>query len=208
MDLKSQLEREIADLEAEVRGDKNKKLVQEKTEKSLLKQEELRKKMEAREKHLRENFDENELLKSQRGVKIDAEKDGIKYQFFKWFLPLVFKPKSKPDSYINTIFLEIKTTVRSTVLECFPKVLDFGTIPVGYKKIKQIELQNLGQKPMNLKQELLPLYCGFNFLNVLHRLEPGGKAVCSIDFQPEKADEFEQVLKIFDHFAVNILLKG
>ena len=102
-------------------------------------------------------------------------------------MPVLFKPKEKPDTYINVIYLEINTCVRSTCFYSDKKVIDFGTIPVKYKKNISFELNNNFAEELNLKMQMLPLYCGFQFLNILKPLAPQDKAIYSVSFQPEYA---------------------
>ena len=154
------------------------------------------------------NFDVNKILEEKGGKMKKITENNINYQFFKWLIPLYFKPLNEPDTFISKIFLEVNTCVRTSSLICNKTELDFGTIALGYKCIKNIELENKGDKVMDLKMDILPLYSGFQLLTVLTPLEVGEKKIFSISFEPEDAKDYLENLKIYSENSINLVLKG
>ena len=154
------------------------------------------------------NFDIDKILEEKGGKMHKITENNINYQFFKWLIPVYFKPLNEPDTFISKLFLEVNTCVRNPSLICNKIELDFGTIALGYKNIKNIELENKGDKIMDLKMDILPLYSGFQLLTVLTPLEVGEKKVFAISFDPEYAKNYLENLKIYSENSINLVLKG
>ncbi len=66
-------------------------------------------------------------------------------------MPVLFKPFKKPDTYMSKIYIEINTCVKTATLLSDVAIIDFGTIPLGYREIRTFTLKNIGKKTMDLK---------------------------------------------------------
>ena len=78
------------------------------------------------------------------------------------------------EAEVSSTFLEIRTaTVLRTLVPVGGEVLDFGEIPVAFKKILEILIKNHGEKPEVLSMESLTPFGGFTVLNALRAIGPG-----------------------------------
>jgi hypothetical protein len=97
---------------------------------------------------------------------------------------LYFKQPENTDTEIKALFIEARTvTVKRTLV---PNVdsLEFGEIPVAFKKTQEILLKNIGEKEETLRMEPLTPFGGFSVLNALRTVKPGETKAVVIQFEP------------------------
>lgn len=92
---------------------------------------------QARLKALEDSFDRTAILRSMGGRLTDFEQehDSKRTQHYSWLLPIYFRCTNPGASdAVKTLFLEVRTTTVPKTLVPNTDVLDFGEIPVAFKK--------------------------------------------------------------------------
>ena len=171
--------------------------------------EELRKQMDDIKETKKRDFDADKTLSNYGGNSKTLLYDESKsLQVYRWLIPMLFKPVQEPDTATAKIFIEVQTFVKAPILFCDKAVIDFGIVPVGFKKVETITIQNKGNKEMSLLMDVLPMSSAFNFLSILKCIEPGQAKNFAISFEPINAQKFHETMKIYAENSVNITLKG
>ena len=103
---------------------------------------------QARLKALEDAFDREAVLKSMGGrlTDFEAENSSSRTQHYDWLLPVYFR-STEPGAgdTIKTLYLEVRTTTVPKTLVPNTDVLEFGEIPVAFKKTQEILIKNVGQ---------------------------------------------------------------
>lgn len=131
-------------------------------------------------------------------------------QNYKWNLPCYFKFNSPEINYpLETLFMEINTTTITQSLVASTRLLDFGDIAVGFKKVEEVILTNNSSATEDLHFELMPTFGGFAVLNAMRTIRPGQSRKLLVQFEPNYEKPFEEKLKVFTHSkTVTIYLQG
>lgn len=86
---------------------------------------------------LEDSFDKKSVLSAMGGRVIDFEMENksTRTQHYDWLLPVYFR-SSEPGSneQVKTLYLEVRTTTVPKTLVPNTNVLEFGEIPVAFKK--------------------------------------------------------------------------
>lgn len=77
------------------------------------------------------------------------------------------------NDVIKTLYLEARTTTVPKTLIANTDVLEFGEIPVAFKKIQEILVKNIGLLEETLSLQPLTPYGGFSILNAMRTIKPG-----------------------------------
>ena len=171
--------------------------------------EEINKELIERKEEKRKLFKKEDVIRSFGGeFKNLIYKSDKTFQYYRWLVPIVFKPIDEPDTATSVVYLELKTYVKAPILFCDRAEINFGRIPVGFKKVDHILIRNNGDREMELLMDVLPLSSSFNFLSVLKKIAPGEEKNFSISFEPIKVHTFCENLKIYAENSINIQLKG
>lgn len=194
---------------------KTKKELEEEQQLQLQIQEEERQKREAEEEERRrieDEFDANEALRKIGGRLEEFDEgdnsNGVS-QHYTWLIPCYFRPVSEPETSRSAIYVEVNTVCTSKILVADRSVLDFGEISVGFRKIEELLITNLGDKEADLRMDLLPLFGGFHVLNALRKVKPGKTCNVVIQFEPHNQQDFKETLRIFcKESSISIKLKG
>ena len=132
-----------------------------------------------------------------------------KAQHYDWLIPLFFKDTSKPVNEIKKTFLEVRTITVTRTLISQEEIVDFGEVPVAFRKTHEILIKNIGEIEQPLKMEALPLYGGFAVLNARRTLQPGETKPILVEFNPFTQQIYEEKLKLFsDTTVASVTLKG
>lgn len=131
-----------------------------------------------------------------------------KLQTFKWLIPVTFKGENEPDAYSSSTFIEISTAVKNQILFVDRKVIDFGDVVIGTRRIEQFTLRNGSERPMNLKMDVTSLFSGFEFLGCLKEIPPGASKTFNVAFEPQDECVSTETIIFFDTNSVAITLKG
>jgi len=96
--------------------------------------------------------------------------------------------------------------------------LDFGEIPVAFRKVKnvflpyqtqEVLLKNVGYRDETLRMEALTPFGGFSVLNALRTIKPGETKAVVVQFEPFNQQIYEEKLMIYSNFTVvSVVLKG
>ena len=62
--------------------------------------------------------------------------------------------------------------------------MEFGEIPVAFKKTQEVLLKNIGYTEETLRMEPLTPFGGFSVLNALRTIKPGETKAIVIQFEP------------------------
>lgn len=82
-------------------------------------------------------FDRTSVLESMGGSvnNFDQELVSARTQHYDWLLPVYFRPmEAQAGDLVKTLFLEVRTTTVPKTLVPNTDVLEFGEIPVAFKK--------------------------------------------------------------------------
>lgn len=74
---------------------------------------------------------------------------------------------------MKVLYLEARTTTVKRTLVPSTEQLEFGEIPVAFRKTQEILLKNVGYRDETLRMESLTPFGGFSVLNALRTLKPG-----------------------------------
>ena len=158
------------------------------------------------------NFNQVEELRKLGGRKLDFYNDDPKRrsQHYDWVIPMFFKDTSKPDNTeLKKTFLEVRTITLSRSLVPNEEVVDFGEVPVAFRKTHEVLIKNIGDTEQALKMEPLTPYGGFAVLNARRSLAPGDTKPILVEFNPFTQQIYEERLKLYsDTTVTSVLLKG
>ena len=89
------------------------------------------------------------------------------------------------------------------------QILDFGEIPVAFRKTQEILIKNTGSMDEQLQLQALTPFGGFSVLNAVRMIRPGETKPVVVQFEPHAQQIFEErVILSSDHTMVSVLLKG
>lgn len=145
-------------------------------------------------------FDMKGELAKLGGYMEEFEVKGFQSQHYTWLVPCYFKPMDEPETARSTMFVEITTVTTSKILIADKAEIDFGEVAVGFRKVEELLITNLGKTEATLKMDLLPLLGGFNVLNALKTIPPGKSKNVVLQFEPYNQQEFKKecTLKLFN----------
>lgn len=88
-------------------------------------------------------------------------------------------------------------------------VLEFGEIPVAFKKTQEILVKNVGTMEETLRLQALSPFGGFSVLNAMRTIKPGETKPIVVQFEPLAQQIYEERVVMFsDHTMVSVNLKG
>lgn len=158
------------------------------------------------------NFDQVAELRKLGGRKLDFFPDDPKRkaQHYDWLIPMFFRDASKPPGNdLKKTFIEVRTITLTRTLIPHEEVVDFGEVPVAFRKTHEILIKNIGDTDQPLKMESLPLYGGFAVLNARRTLAPGETKPILVEFNPFTQQVYEERLRLYSEKTVaSVLLKG
>jgi hypothetical protein len=154
--------------------------------------EEEKRRMEAEEeeKRIREEAESKfnratELAKIGGKVfEFGVEKNGTNSQHYEWLIPVFFKTADANDTELKTVYLEVRTVTVNRTLVPTVNELDFGEIPVAFRKTNEILIKNTGTTTEILNMEQLTPFGGFSVLNALRPIPPGESRPVVVEFVP------------------------
>lgn len=194
------------------KGKKDPNAEEEEEERKRKEQEEKIEKEKQRVEELERNFDQVAELRKIGGKKLDFFKDDPrkKAQHYDWLIPMFFRDASKPvGTDLKKTFLEVRTITVTRTLIPQEDVVDFGEVPVAFRKTYEVLIKNIGDTEQPLKMEALPLYGGFAVLNARRTLMPGETKPILIEFNPFTQQIYEEKLRLYsDTTVASISLKG
>lgn len=85
---------------------------------------------------------------------------------------------------MKTIFIEIWTCTIQRALVPNVERLDFGEIPVAFRKTMEIMITNIGTNVEELQMDAMTPYGGFTVLNAWRAILPGETKPILIEFKP------------------------
>ena len=110
---------------------------------------------------------------------------------------------------MKTLYLEVRTTTVPKTLVPNTATLEFGEIPVAFKKTQEILIKNVGTKDETLRLQALSPFGGFSVLNAMRTIRPGETKPIVVQFEPLAQQIYEERVVMFsDHTMVSVLLKG
>jgi hypothetical protein len=123
---------------------------------------------------------------------------------------MFFRDASKPaGSELKKTFMEVRTITVTRTLIPQEEVVDFGEVPVAFRKTYEVLIKNIGDTEQPLKMEALPLYGGFAVLNARRNLMPGDTKPILIEFNPFTQQIYEEKLRLYsDTTVASVTLKG
>ena len=146
-----------------------------------------------------------------RVINFDIEQEHQRTQHYDWLLPVYFRSMDPQagDASVKTLFLECRTTTVPKTLVPNTNVLEFGEIPVAFKKTQEILIKNVGVMEETLRLQALSPFGGFSVLNAMRTIKPGETKPIVVQFEPlfQQIQE-ERVVMFSDHTMVSVLLKG
>ena len=100
-------------------------------------------------------------------------------------MPVYFRnmDPSQGDA-IKTLFLEVRSTTVPKTLVPNTDVLEFGEIPVAFKKTQEILIKNVGVMEETLRLQALSPFGGFSVLNAMRTIKPGETKPIVVQFEP------------------------
>lgn len=110
----------------------------------------------------------------------------MRTQHYNWLLPVYFRsmdPGSAEEA-VKTLFLEVRTTTVPKTLVPNTDVLEFGEIPVAFKKTQEILVKNVGRLEETLHLQPLTPFGGFSVLNAMRTIKPGETKPIVVQFEP------------------------
>lgn len=190
---------------------------EKKKTKKELEEEEERKRREQEERLAREEeearrvaeaesqFDLPRELAKLGGKMEDFEVEGFQSQHYSWLIPCFFKPADEPETARSTMYLEVTSVTTSKILIADKSEINFGEIAVGFRKVEELLITNLGKTQADLSMDLLPLLGGFNVLNALKSIPPGKTRNVVLQFEPYNQQEFKSshTKQLFDEATTN-----
>ena len=194
------------------KGKKDAAAEEEEEERRKKEEQERIEKEKQRIEELERNFDKVEELKKLGGRKLDffPEDSRKRAQHYDWYIPLIFRDISKPSTEkpLNS-FIVVRTVTVTRTLIPQQEVVDFGEVPVAFRKTFEILVKNISETEQALRMDPLPPYGGFSVLNARRTLAPGDTKPILVEFNPFTQQIFEERLKLFSESTVtSVLLKG
>jgi hypothetical protein len=174
---------------------KTKKELEEEEERKKKEEEEHRRAQEEeRKRRLEEEsrFDMNGALAKLGGKMEEFDVEGFISQHYTWLVPCYFKPVDEPETSRSTMFIEVTSVTTSKILISDKAEINFGEIAVGFRKVEELLITNLGKTQADLRMDLLPLLGGFHVLNALKSIPPGKTRNVVIQFEPYNQQEFKR----------------
>ena len=140
----------------------------------------------------------------------DIQEEFARTQHYNWLLPVYFRNMdTSHDDVVKTLFLEVRTTTVPKTLVPNTDVLEFGEIPVAFKKTQEILIKNVGTMEETLRLQALSPFGGFSVLNAMRTIKPGETKPIVIQFEPLAQQIYEERVVMFsDHTMVSVNLKG
>lgn len=135
-------------------------------------------------------------------------------QHYEWLIPVYFRLADGEQSGshtadIKSLFLEARTTTVQRILHPNTDVLEFGEVPVAFKKTQEILVKNYGLMDETLRLESLTPFGGFSVLNAMRTIRPGETKPIVIQFEPLAQQIYEERVVMFsNHTMVSVNLKG
>lgn len=128
-----------------------------------------------RQEEIEAAFDKERFLKQLGGVvfEFDRENEFSRTQHFEWLVPVYFRPSDNTEPEAKSLFLQVRTTTVKRTLIPTPEVMDFGEVPVAFKKTKEILIKNVGNMDETLNLQSLTPFGGFSVLNAMRTIKPG-----------------------------------
>ena len=146
------------------------------------------------------------------GTVYDFEKENEvkRTQHFEWLLPVYFRPTENGETAeVKTLFLQVRSTTVKRTLIPNTEVLDFGEVPVAFRKTQEILIKNVGTMNETLNLQALTPFGGFSVLNAMRTIKPGETRPIVVQFEPLAQQIFEErVIMFSDHTMVSVNLKG
>lgn len=99
-------------------------------------------------------------------------------------MPVYFRPADNTDSSAKSLFLQVRTTTVKRTLIPTPEVMDFGEVPVAFRKTQEILVKNVGNMDETLNLQSLTPFGGFSVLNAMRTIKPGETKPIVIQFEP------------------------
>lgn len=174
---------------------KTKKELEEEEEKRKKEEEEQRRQQEEeRKRRLEEEarFDMKGELSNLGGKVEEFEVEGFISQHYTWLVPCYFKPVDEPETARSTMFIELTSVTTSKILISDKAEINFGEVAVGFRRVEELLITNLGKTRADLRMDLLPLLGGFNVLNALKSIPPGKTRNIVLQFEPYNQQEFKR----------------
>lgn len=119
-----------------------------------------------------------------RVFNFDSNDEANRTQHYEWLIPVYFRLKDNPESEVRTLYLEARTTTVQVTLQANVKELDFGEVPVAFKKTQEILIKNVGTVPEKLDLQSLTPFGGFVVLNAMRTILPGESKPVVVQFEP------------------------
>ncbi|CAF0802559.1 unnamed protein product [Adineta ricciae] len=113
----------------------------------------------------------------------------------------------------NTLFLQVHCPIVKPELivisDYGQTTIDFGSASVGQELSRTVLVQNITDKPIQLRSALLNIDGPFRLLNALRKIEPGGTAPIKLTFTPNATVEFLETLELTSESSkLTLCLKG
>lgn len=144
-----------------------------------------------------------------RVFNFDTEDQSKRTQHYEWLIPVHFKNTDSRSGDSQILYLQARTTTVQRTLVANTQVLDFGEIPVAFRKTQEILIKNTGAMDEQLQLQALTPFGGFSVLNAMRMIRPGETKPVVIQFEPHAQQIFEErVILSSDHTMVSVLLKG
>ena len=174
-----------------------------KTKKDLEEEEERKRKMDEENARIEEKERKRRIEKEARfdikgelaklGGKLEEFNiEGFISQHYTWLVPCYFKPEDESETSRSTMFIELTSVTTSKILISDKSEINFGEISVGFRKVEELLITNLGNTQADLMMDLLPLLGGFNVLNALKSIPPGKTRNIVLQFEPYNQQEFKR----------------
>lgn len=112
------------------------------------------------------------------------------------------------ETSVSNLYLSIKTLCKPQTLRLSTTKINFGEIPIGFCKVENLEITNLGEQPQKLKVDVMPLTCGFSYLGIFDVIEPGETQQFSIYFEPAFHGQYSYKFRVTGLDVVSLNLLG
>jgi hypothetical protein len=197
----------------EVKKDK-KQLEAEEEEARKLEEERIRKEEEERRAlaEKENNFNVTQELRKYGGklIQFNMDKESGKSQHYNWTIPIFFKDVDKMEKdEMKTMYIEARTCTIQRALVPNVEKLDFGEIPVAFRKTLEVMIKNIGTNVEELSMDAMTPYGGFTVLNARRSILPGETRPVLIEFKPFAQQVYEEQLIMYSsHTVCSVKLTG
>lgn len=162
---------------------------------------------------LEDAFDQKTELRKLGGelLEFNMDQDRMQSQHYTWQMPVFFREKDKvgKEESMQRIYLEVRTTTVQRALVPNIEKLDFGEIPVAFRKTKEVMITNIGEHVEELQMEALTPYGGFSVLNARRAIAPGETKPILIEFKPFAQQVYDENLLMYSsHTVASVKLSG